>query len=270
MATSVFSTPAPSLPCGWEVDTSCCSTWSDYSASLQTAAAEFGALVMWAATGRRFGLCQRTVRPCGEWRDNSWWGGGLYWSEGVWFPYIFNGIWRNCYGGCGGCCTCQPDHQVWLPVPAYSIPATGVSVGGDIIPVDSWRIDNGQWLVRTDGEAWPTCQDYNEDSGDDVFTVTVNVGLPVPSLLLRAAGELACEYAKACTGADCRLPSRIQSLTRQGVSVQMVDVDMLLQRGLTGIQTVDQVISAFNPYGLKSEMRIASPDLPVNRYTTYP
>lgn len=270
MATvNTYTTPAPALPCNWAVDTGCCSTWDEYTTDLQTAAANFGALIVWAATGRRFGLCERTVRPCGQWRDNSWWGNGWYWSEGVWFPYIFNGLWRNCYNGCGaGCCTCEPTHQVWLPAPVASIPATGVSVDGEIIPTTAWRVDDGQWLVRTDGQAWPDCQDYDADSGEGVFTVTYNKGLAVPSTLLRAAGEMACEYAKACTGGECRLPSRIQSLTRQGMTVSMVDVDSLLDRGLTGVQTVDQVITTFNPYGLKKKLSIWSPDLPINRYTT--
>lgn len=269
MATvDVFTTPAPSLPCSWQVDTGCCTTWSDYTPELQTTAAEFGALVMWAATGRRYGLCERTVRPCGRQCQSCGGGAGYFWSDGTWLPYIFNGEWRNCFGGCGaGCCTCEPWCQVYLPAPVASIPATGISQDGAVVPDTAWRVDNGQWLVRTDGECWPYCQDYNADSGTGVFTVTYYQGLPVPGAVSRAAGELACEYAKACVGAECRLPSRVQSLTRQGMTVSMVDVDMLLEKGLTGITTVDQVIRALNPYGLTSRMKISSPDLPVSRYT---
>lgn len=267
----VFTTPAPSLPCNWDVDTSCCDTWADYSTQLQTAAAEYGAFTVWAATGRRFGLCERTVRPCGVQPVNI--PNGYFWSEGTWLPYIFNGAWRNCWGGCGntgfGCCTCEPRCQVWLPAPVASIPATGVSVDGAIVNVDSWRIDNGMWLVRTDGECWPNCQDYNVDSGAGTFTVTFLQGIPVPDILLRAAGELACEWAKSCLGQACRLPQRVQSITRQGVSMSMVNIDDVLRAGLTGVQTVDQVIMMFNPYGLKSRMRIFSPDQPVNRTVTY-
>jgi hypothetical protein len=144
----------------------------------------------------------------------------------------------------------------------YSIPATGVTVGDEIIPVDSWRVDNAQWLVRTDGECWPDCQDFNTDAGDTFFQVIYMKGQPVPGPLLRAAGELACEWAKNCVGAPCRLPQRVTSISRQGVSVSLVDVDVLLERGLTGVTTVDQVIRQFNPYGLTSKMNIASPDWP--------
>jgi len=48
----------------------------------------------------------------------------------------------------------------------------------------------------------------------------------------------------------------------------MVPLDQLLSHGLTGIETVDQVIRSINPYGLPSKMRIASPDDPPIRFVT--
>lgn len=271
----VFTTPAPSLPCNWEVTPDCCSEfWETLSPDLQQSAAEYGALTVWAATGRRFGLCEKTVRPCGRWCNNP---GvyGYFWSDGTWLPYIFNGVWRNCWCGCNsgpGCCSCEPTCQVWLDGPVASISPTGISVDGEIVPVDTWRVDNGHWLVRTGGDdnCWPICQDYNVDSGEGTFFVTYSQGIPVPGVLSRAAGELACEYAKACLDQPCRLPGRVQSITRQGVSISNVDIDDLLKRGLTGVATVDSIISSFNPYGIRSAMRIASPDLPVTRQTTIP
>jgi hypothetical protein len=260
----------PSLPCGWDITGVCCGEWDTYSAELQQAAVDYAALVVWAATGRRFGLCERTVRPCGKTVVNTMIN-GYYWSDGYWLPYVFQGVWRNCAGCAGsfGCCSCEPRCQVWLPGPVWSLPATGVSVSDVIIPVDAWRVDDGQWLVRTDGDCWPDCQDYNVDTG--AFTVTYFKGQPVPSVLSNAAGELACEWARACTGATCRLPQRVTSISRQGVSVSMVDIDALLKDGLTGLTTVDQVIRQFNPYRLPSRMNIASPDWPpAQRTVTYP
>lgn len=269
--TTVFTTVAPTMPCNWDVDVSCCDAtfWDALDPDVQQAAQEYGAFTMWAATGRRFGLCTRTVRPCGK--QPTTMPAGYFWSEGTWRPYIFDGAWRNC-AGCGagfGCCTCEPSCQVWLPPPVYSIPATGISVDGQIIPVDAWRVDNGQWLVRTGGGCWPACQNYDVDSGTGFFSVTYLQGIPVPAMLSVAAGELACEWAKSCAGLPCRLPSRVASIARQGVTFSMVDVQVLLDKGLTGIFTVDQIIRNMNPYGLVSRMGIASPDLPVVRTTTY-
>ena len=259
-------TTVASMPCNWDVDVSCCPDWDTYDPEVHANALEYGAFVMWATTGRKFGGCERTVRPCVQGCQ----GGnvGYYWADGTWRPYILNGVWRNCFSGCMGFCTCEPRCQLYLPGPVLSISPTGISQDGAIVPVDSWRVDNGQWLVRTDGECWTECQDYNLDSGEGTLFVTYTKGLEVPSVVLRAAGTLACEWAKSCVGAACALPQRVQSVARQGVTISMVEVDDLIQMGLTGIPSVDQVIRNINPYGLTSAMKIASPDLPTVRMTT--
>lgn len=266
MPTVFTGAPVATMPCNFDVDLSCCADWDTYDPDLQTAAMEYGAFTMWAATGRQYGTCERTVRPCGRFCGSSPY--GYYWSYGTWVPYVMGGVWRNCYCGDGAGCTCEPSCQVWLPGPVASVPATGVSQDGEIVPVDAWRVDNGQWLVRTDGECWTQCQDYNVDSGEGTLFVTYQQGLAVPSVVAKAAGELACEWVKSCLGQPCRLPSRLQSLTRQGVSVSMVPFEDLLKHGLTGVATVDQVIMGLNPGGLWSRMRISSPDMPVTRTTT--
>jgi len=262
--------PLPAQPCSWNVNVTCCAEfWATLDPDIQLASAEYGALTLWAATGRRFGLCERTIRPCGQQSDMPT---GYYWAEGTWVPYIFNGVWRNCSGCAGsmqGCCACAPDCQVWLPPPVYQVDL--VTVSGNVIPSGSWRVDNGQWLVRTDGECWPLCQDYNIDyPSEGVFQVGYRQGMPVPSVLLVAAGELACEWARNCLGGACRLPQRVTSIARQGVTISLADVESLLRNGLTGVTTVDQVINRFNPYRLASAMKVASPDLPAIRVVTQP
>jgi hypothetical protein len=266
-SSELVSVYAPSTstvgPCdGWDIDTSCCGDWDTYSDALQQRATDYATMVMWAATGRRFGLCTRTVRPCGRTcQDSGTY--GYYWSEGTWMPYILNGVWRNCWCGGPANCGCNRDCQVYLPGPVNSI--ISVTVDGDVVDPTTYRVDNGMWLVRTHDastdDCWPLTQNYNLNSGEDTFIVSYLKGLPVPASVLAAAGELACEYAKACLGAACRLPSRATSIARQGVSISMVDVDTLLQRGLTGVTAVDQVIRSVNPGGLSSPMRVSSPDV---------
>jgi hypothetical protein len=159
------------VPCGWEVDAGCCDDFTTlYSPGVQAAAKDYGALVVWAATGRRFGLCTKVVRPCGRstpWTDNL---SGYYWAEGTWYPYIFNGAWRNCWAGCA-CCSCRPECQVWLPGPVNSI--VSVTVDDVVIDPTTYRVDDGEWLVRTHdsdtNDCWPTCQDFNLNSGTGVF-----------------------------------------------------------------------------------------------------
>ncbi len=277
MTQSTLGTVGPCVSGGWDLDFGCCSDWSGYSADLKAAATNYATLVLWAATGRRFGLCNYTVRPCGRECQQGNWNGGWYWTEGTWLPYIFNGIWRNCWSGCSGIlgCTCQPQCQVYLPGPVNSI--NSVTLDGATVDPSTYRVDNGIWLVRTrdsesetDPPCWPTHQDYDLNSGTDTFIVSYAKGIVVPPALLRAGGELACEYAKACLGQPCRLPARATSIARQGVTVSVVNIDTMLQQGFTGLPTVDQIIATLNPYGLKGKMRISSPDDTIERTVTWP
>jgi hypothetical protein len=268
-------------PCsGWEALDPTCVTedWATYSPAVTGAAFDYATTVLWAATGRRFGLCTRVVRPCGKECQNENGNGiyGWYWTQGTWLPYIFQGAWRNCWCGCfgtPGCCGCNVDCQVYLEGPVSNI--ISVTVDGNIIDPTTYRVDNGIWLVRTKDastdDCWPRFQDFNKNSGVGTFIVTYQKGLAVPQALLRAASELAGEYAKACVGAACRLPARATSIARQGVSISMVGIEALMEKGLTGINTVDQIIRTYNPYGLTGQMRIASPDYPERtRITTWP
>lgn len=252
-------------PCGWDVEPVCSvEEWDGYSASLQAAALQYATTVMWAATGRQYGLCEIDVRPCRRACETC--PAGWVGSVSGWQPYIFSGVWRNCWCGTGaGCSTCRAACQVWLPGPVASI--VEVSIAGETVDPDTYSLqlaDGVYWLVRlhtgdTTNECWPDLQNFDHPLGeDDTWSVTYLKGRAVPTVAINAAGTLAVEWARSCTGATCRLPSRIQNLTRQGISVSMASVDTLLDRGLTGLPDVDQVIVALNPHGLKGRPRLAS------------
>jgi hypothetical protein len=54
-----------SPPCNWVLDMDTCGTWGDYETEVQDAAKQAATTILWAATGRRYGLCEVTVRPYG-------------------------------------------------------------------------------------------------------------------------------------------------------------------------------------------------------------
>lgn len=270
-------------PCSWPNVAPACDAnaeWAGFSPEIKAQALEYANYIVWTATGRQFGLCQLTVRPCGRQCQNC--PSGWYWDGyGAWVPYIWNGQWLNCWcggNGPGGGCTCDPKCQVYLPGPVNSI--VSVQVDGAGLPVTgsdgsyNYFVLDQRWLVRTDTTAcWPTCGDQDVAPGktsDHSFEVTYLRGIPVPDALANATATLALEYAKACVGQPCRLPSRVQSISRQGVTVQMVNIEDVLKNGLTGIWELDQLIMAINPYGLRGATRFYSPDVREPRQVTWP
>jgi len=255
-----------SPPCGWNPCRTCSDDeWLGYSSTVRAAATRYAELTLWSATGRRFSECETIVRPCGRWCESNGGSYGWFWSYGTWQPFILDGLWRNCWCGTGpGCQSCDPNCQIWLPGPVSEV--TEVSISGSPVVTGSYRLDatdGAWWLVRqeVDGvnDCWPESQDMNRALGEeDTWSVTYTKGIPVPAVLNDAAGILQVEWARACTGGVCRLPSRVQNLTRQGISLSTVNIDTLLDRGLTGITEVDQVIASYNPFGLKGRPRISS------------
>jgi hypothetical protein len=256
-------------PCSWDISTSigCCQDfWDSLTVAEQTAAAEAATFVLWAATGRQYGVCDQTVRPCGRWPCDEG-TAGYYWSNGTWYPYILDGLWFNC--PCGpDLCTCGARCKVYLPGPVASV--SSVSVDGVVVDPSAYRVDDARWLIRTDGDCWPARQNFDVDSGVGTFSVTYGRGTAVPAYLLSAAGTYACEWAKMCAGADCQIPMRVVTLTRQGTTFDGVNFDQLLERGLTGVQSVDQIIVMANPHRLTGRLRIMSPEVTGPFQTTTP
>ena len=91
--------------------------------------------------------------------------------------------------------------------------------------------------------------------------VEYTYGSPPPEAVDKAIKALACELDKAYSGDDgCRLPARVTSISRQGISMTILDPQDFLENGKTGLIEVDLIISAFNPKQAKSRARVYSAD----------
>lgn len=249
-------------PCGWTIDTTCCPDWDAATNTQRDRATSWATYILWALTGRRFGACEVTVRPCGT--SCNVYGGWMTYpvtADGigtVWAPFIQDGRWFNC--ACSGACRCEARCSVALPGPVAGI--VEVLVDGVVIDPELYRVDNRSRLVGIGGQCWPECQDLNLESPDEgTFQVTYLRGTPLPMAGQIAAGKLACEVLKACQGETCALPQNVASITRTGVQVEMIDPTDVLTNGLTGIADVDLFIRAVNPKGLQRRPRVFSPDL---------
>lgn len=237
--------------------------------ALIDSAAQAAAELMWARTGRQFGTCTVTIRPCkkscnpcpgGDFIDSGW-GGGFR-------PTLVGGLWYNlppC--GCSGDCSCDNYCSIELPRSACCIEQ--VIVDGVVLDSDQYRIDDFHRLVRVRGVAdvdeeppcWPACQDLaSPDTEVGTWSVTLQYGKTVPELVLLATAELACQFIKACLNQPCQLPQRMASVARQGVTVSFIDPAEFFKDGRTGIYIVDLAIATFNPHGITRRPAITSLD----------
>lgn len=226
--------------------------------------------VLWALSGRRFGVCEITVRPCS--RECLGQGGPLYvpwasfYSSGFVVPYLFRGAWYNLSCGCQSECSCTELCEVTLPSPLCEV--SQVKLDGVVMDPAAYRCDDWRKLVRIDGGCWPLCQDMDKDDDQpNTWSVTAQFGLEVPAMGKLAAAELACEFLKGCVGVECALPQRVTTLTRQGVSATFFDPQDFLANGKTGIYNVDLFLTASNPYGLAARPTVWSPDVRKPRVT---
>lgn len=248
---------------GWAPNTGICSTWSSYTPEVQDYALQFATFMLWAATGRQFGLCTIQVRPVRHRAIPPYvtypavfdpWGGNTgTFSWGL----LSSGSGTQLINFAEGCAGSPPE--IVLPGPVSTV--SSVSIDGVAVDPTAYRLD-GDRLVRQDGNSWPIVQDLTKPLGQtNTWSITYVRGEPVPTVVNNAAGLYACQVAKARTGGTCTLPNKVTSITRQGVSVQLISVNDYLEKGLTGVSDVDQLILAINPFHARSRARVVSQDV---------
>lgn len=215
--------------------------------------------ILYALSGRQFpGLCAETVRPCagGSALPRNW--------AFPWYPTKLGDQWLNVRCGChiDYSCACGGVPQVDLG--RYDVTAvTKVNIDGSDLSSSAYRLDEGRYLVRTDGSQWPCCQDLSKDIGETgTWYIELEYGQNPPTSGKVAVSKLACELEKACTGDDsCKLPARVSTVARQGVTLALLDPQEFLNEGRTGLYEVDLFLKAVNPGGLQRRATAWSPGL---------
>lgn len=260
--------------CGWTMDDDCATckkNLTDDNKALFQRCVNSAAEILYSLSGRQFGLCELTVRPCR--RDECPpTGSGLRWT-----PVLSGGEWTNvscssCYRGC----SCTRVCDVVLPGPVEEV--LQVRQDGIILPPELWRVDNRRSLVRLPGqpeeatlsECWPTCQEMSLPASEPgTWEVKYLRGRPVPEAGRAAMAELACELGYACLGDPCcKLPKRITSITRDGATMAILDPMTFIDKGLTGLYNVDLWLRSVNPKARSRSAAVLSPDMPRFRRTT--
>ena len=241
----------------------------DITGSMLSVATE----ILWAKSGRQFDECVTTLRPC---RKDCWGGSWPFydrWNEfgRSWpYPYNYAGQWFNLgCGGCPGSCSCAVLYEAKLPQPIAAV--NEVIVDGEVLSPTAYRVYDNQMLIRTDGNSWPVCNNLNLDTTEpNTWAVTVTLGTRVPESGRLAVGELTAELTKACVGEDCKLPSPVQQLVRQGVSMTFLDPNSVFADGKIGLYFCDLFLSAFNPQGIAARAQAIDVDGAFARRQTWP
>lgn len=254
--------PTETVPCPWPIQP--CGPLPDEEDSSYEELLAASTEILWALSGRQYGCCPVTIRPCRACKDGN--------PSGDWGARLRDGLWINlpCVS-CGvNSCSCSEVCEVRLPGPVCEI--NEVMLDGEVLAETAYRVDNSDLLVRVDGGCWPNCQELSLPTTEvGTWSVTYDRGIPVPPAGQRALGELMSELWKACRAdGTCILPKRVQTLTRQGVSMVMLDPMDFLAHGRTGLYFVDLWLTAVNPHGRPSGARVISPDTPLQRETTWP
>lgn len=210
--------------------------------------------VLWALTGRQYGVQRLLARPCPRVQD--WENEYGHYSIRPYTPVLNGGQWTNV--GCDSGCQSDGLGAVRLPGPVYQVER--VDVEGVAIDPSSYRVE-GDRVLRVGGHEWPRQQLQRPLGEPGTWGVWYLRGRAAPtgaaSMVASLAGEL---YNAVENPAKCRLPKGWTTVQRQGVTVQRVDPAQLLAAGRTGLPDVDLWIKTLNPAGLHAPARVASPD----------
>ena len=196
--------------------------------------------ILWALSGRQFGLAEHLVRPCPPQRQ--WPGSGSL--VGSYLLSWEGDRWVNWPCGCSGGCQISGPRAVHLPGPVHSI--TEVKIANVVTDDDTYKLE-GNTLYRVGGQ-WPY-QDLSRPSGEvNTWTVKYQRGIPVPPGVDQYTGILANEILAAIDGdGKCRLPRTVTTASRNGVTYRAYDPAKIYAEGKTGIPEIDLWLAAVNP-----------------------
>ena len=150
-----------------------------------------------------------------------------------------------------------------------------ILVDGEVVPADAYEVRDWQFVDRVDGGVWPCCQDLDR-STTELGTMSVRYRwgvLPADGGVLAAAAlayQLALAYSPAADG-ECRLPARVTAITRQGVSMAVLDPLTLFAEGQVGLPEVDMWVASVNGGGDRRNGSVIVPELAarrIRRHTT--
>lgn len=143
---------------------------------------------------------------------------------------------------------CDEGQRIRLPGwPVVAVDTVKLN-GAELVEGTHYVLVDRRYLLRLGDAAWPIWQDIRLPSTDDAtLEVTYQWGATAPADAVAVCGILACQLALAMnprTSKENRLPKRVTTLSRAGVTMAVVDPLTLFEKGLTGLVEVDLWVAA--------------------------
>lgn len=136
-----------------------------------------------------------------------------------------------------------------------------VLIDGEVVPSDQYYLHDQRYLMRVDGTSWPTFQKLHlDDTEEGTFSVALTWGRPAPDSVRQATRRLACELLTLDNGGKSSLNDRVRNVVRNGITMEVVSADDLLESGRTGIYEVDLVLAVYNRDGHTALPFVVNPD----------
>jgi hypothetical protein len=216
--------------------------------------------ILFELTRRRWpGTCHDEFRPMAQYRSA---------EMPTWWPD---------YRGSMGWCSCNRALRETgcQRLPEIKLPGTPVHVDSIKVTLDGaaftdFALHDHRYLVRTDGDGWPCCQDLLAPLTEDhTMGIEYDFGIAPPEagpiVCMAYAIQLALSLdAEAVASNKCQLPKRVTTITRQGITMAILDPMVFIDKGRVGLALVDQWIASVN---LGSNTRAATVLVPGQRRT---
>jgi hypothetical protein len=175
-------------------------------------------------------------------------------------------MWGSCDCNRTTVCGAYSISEITLPGwPAVTVDE--VKIDGAALSAAHYKLQDRRRLVYRPqtGETrqgWPCCQNVVlAVDQPNTWQVTYKWGVAPPPYWKDLAAMLGCQLYLAMMpkrAEQCRLPKRIQSISRQGVTIAVIDSFDVFEKGLTGLPEVDMAISALR-YGSNTSPRVVVP-----------
>lgn len=138
--------------------------------------------------------------------------------------------------------------------PAHEV--FSVHYGETLLDSSEYILFNKRFLKLSNGAIWNYACDQRG------ITVDYSYGMLPPQAGILAATTLANELLILMgEGSDmnqCRIPERVRSVSREGISFDMIDPQEFMDDGRTGIWEIDLFIRTANPSRAKKQPRLLS------------